>query len=160
MKNFIRRPRREPLSLQLTAMIDVFSMIVIFLVVGASHEHSDIIFPNGFVLPKSKSKEDHASSNEVIVSTEKVSFKKLNLELGIKEFSELDSEASTLRDFEKSLHDYVRSRDSKEVAQPLSLNIIADERVEYERLYSILKVFRKAGFQNIYFVASPKGAKS
>lgn len=160
MSYFIRRVRREPLSLQLTAMIDVFSMIVIFLVVGANHEHSDIIFPNGFVLPKSKSKEDHTSSNEVVVGLDKVSFKKLNIELSITEFSELDTEQSAVNKFESDISAYAKSVLASDASQTLSLNIIADERVEYERLYSVLRIFRKAGFQNIYFVASPKGAKS
>lgn len=160
MSAFIKRPRREPLSLQLTAMIDIFSLIVIFLVVGAHHENSDIIFPNGFVLPKSISKESTESTHEVVISLDKVSFKKLNLEINIADIEETDSEKVSVQDFEKGIEAYAKSVKLENSEKKLSLSVIADERVSYEKIYSILRIFRRAGFQNLYFVASPKEAKS
>ena len=74
MSDFIKMKRREPMSLQLTAMIDIFSMIVIFLIMGTAFGTSDVILPKDFLLPHSNSKEDAETAPQLVISLDRVEF--------------------------------------------------------------------------------------
>ncbi len=157
MSDFIKRPRREPMSLQLTAMIDIFSMIVIFLILGTVSGAAEIEFPEGFLLPSSLSKENAESAPHLMISLEKVEFKALKLEYPIENFlGEASSESPALVELTQKLKDYAKGLPITSKSSGLLLNVMADERVTYDKVFDVLRVFRGSGFETLLFVTTPK----
>ena len=67
-----KRKHREPLELQLTAMIDIFSMMVIFLIFGTVIGAAEMVFPSEVKPPLSRSKESTESAPQVTIVGAKV----------------------------------------------------------------------------------------
>jgi biopolymer transport protein ExbD len=159
MEFFIKRPRREPFALQLTAMIDIFSMIVIFLIMGTVFGSSDFIFPADFILPQSASKENSEPAPQLIITQDSVEFKPLQLKIPLKDFV-TDPDGAGIKDFSRTLRSYAGKLPESAKTSGNLLNVMTDERVAYEQAFEVLKVFRQAGFDTLLFVTTPRNVSS
>jgi biopolymer transport protein ExbD len=140
-----KRPkRREPLELQLTAMIDIFAMLVIFLLKSTVFGAVDVQVPQDMRLPSSMSKESLETSPKVIINSDRV------------EASFLSKSAIRLEDvgsLKPAIQKYITELPKDSGAQATTLSVLADKEVPYRKIYDVVKVFREAGFGNVMFIA-------
>src|SRR3954463_3161754 len=81
-----KKHRRHPIELQLTAMIDIFAMLIIFLIKGTVFGAVDVVIPEGLLLPLSSSKETVEPAQQVIVGNGTVDVAFLDVKLPIGAF--------------------------------------------------------------------------
>ena len=150
---FDRKARKQPIELQLTALIDVMSMLVIFLIKGTVFGASDMLVPNDMKLPESVSRESAESAPQVIISKSKVSVS----------FSKETYDLSAFRDnggptgLRKQLKAYVAALPAVARTSGVLLNVVADKLTPYKDVFDTVKVFREAGFETLLFVATVPG---
>lgn len=169
--NFGKKHRREPLELQLTAMIDIFTMIVIFLVMGTVIGVADVTVPKGAKLPKSSSVESLDAAPQVIFNTQDTPNGKITTTIELKAFSaEMkafppiavedfrprmdDGKNAKIEDLKVALRKTISRLSSEQRKGGVLLNVVADQATSYRDLYDVVKVFREAGFESLLFVAS------
>lgn len=150
------RKHREPLELQLTAMIDIFSMILIFLIMGSVFGGVDIVVPNGVKLPRSKSSELSSSALTVAITSDQVQVTGLeNKNIPLNEFRRdrvhSSGSVNALRGELKKAIDKM-SKEEKDKGVPL--NVVCDEKAPYRDVFDVMQVFRGSGFNTILFVAT------
>jgi len=149
-----RPPRKEPISLQLTAMIDVFSMIVIFLILGTVFGASEVVLPGGIKLPSSISKEGMDTAPRIVIHKGKVTSNFFKDTYDLARFQAPEGSA-VLSALQKELKQYAKPLTSGE--GPKLLSTIADRETEYQEVFSVVRVFRLAGFETLMFVATGEG---
>ncbi len=153
---FPKKERREPIELQLTAMIDVFSMIVIFLIFGTVFGAADMVIPPGMEIPKSMSKEGIESAPRLVIEKNKVGISLLNETFGIEQFRNPAARAALKEKLKPALTAFQnKKKENKEVVAPL--NLVADRDTPYSTIFDVVVVFRELGFNTILFVANAGG---
>jgi biopolymer transport protein ExbD len=144
--------RRHGFELPLTPMIDLFSMILIFLVLGTTFGSSDMNIPQGLVLPKSRSQESPESAPQVSIwqGNAKPSFleEPLSVKILLEPGHETEAEA-----YRKKISDYVASLPGEARGSGVLLNVIADRDTPYREVFAVSKFFREAGFESLLFAA-------
>lgn len=154
---FIRRPRRQPLELNLTPMIDIFSMLVIFLILGAMHGQSGMELPASLLLPESNSKESAELAPQLILTPERVEFRPLGIALPASAFENAsDGSVAEIENLKSRLAEYTKTLPASVTGAGLLLNVISDKNMPYRKLYNILGVFRESGFETLLFVTQPE----
>jgi len=164
MNEFRRRHRKEGMELQLTAMIDIFTMIVIFLVMGSVIGVAEVAVPEGMKLPKSFSVEGVDTAPQLIIGRDQ-SVQLRNLSVGyplsdrlkVTDFSDPNGSAGR-EQLRVEIEKVTRNPENSGKAQ--ILNILADRNVSYREVFDVIQFFRRAGFESLLFVASgeKKGA--
>ncbi len=154
----VRRHRKEPLELQLTAMIDIFSMIVIFLIFGTVFGAADIVVPGSIKVPKSVSKEGAESAPRLVLDANEVMFSGSGEKAPLSWFKGQDEDSRAKADaFKGRIREYVAKLPESAKGSGVLLNVIADQDTPYEDVFSVIRVFREAGFQSLLFVATGEG---
>ncbi len=154
---FTNRVRKEPLQLQLTAMIDVFSMIVIFLIFGTVFGAADMVIPSDMLIPKSTSKEGIESAPRVAILKGQVTMSQLDQAVSINDFRTQigkDQIKAKLAPFLKSYQDKKKATKESSVNP---LNLLADQETPYSEIFDVISLFRELGFNTILFVATGEG---
>ncbi|MBU6154165.1 MAG: biopolymer transporter ExbD [Bdellovibrionales bacterium] len=152
-----KKTKKGPVELQLTAMIDVFSMIVIFLILGGVFGATDIVIPGDMKIPKSQSKEGIEAGPRVAILKDQVLFSMTAAPIPLEDFraSVRDKTIARLRpEFEEYSK---RQKESKATVFPL--NLLADQNTPYQDVYDVVAAFRSMGFNSILFVAQGEGVK-
>lgn len=167
--NFQRKTRRQPLELQLTAMIDIFTMIVIFLVMGTVIGVSEVSVPPNLKLPKSFSVEALDSAPQLIVDRKTdgpqpetvIRLKSLSAEtaelepIPLEDFRPAVSASKPrILDLKAKLKERLAKLTPEQRAGGVLLNVVADKATPYADLFDVIKVFREAGFESLLFVAT------
>lgn len=155
---FKKTKRRPFLDLQLTAMIDMFSIIIIFLILGTAMSTTDIHLPPQMFLPFSGSRENAESAPriEILKQSLKVPFLK-DLEVPLSEFKLENTER--LLNLENQLKQFQNTRANEKsragilANKKLLLNVMADSATPYEHIFDVAKFFRQRGFETLLFVA-------
>ena len=151
-----KKEKKEPLELQLTAMIDVFSMIVIFLIFGTVFGAADMVIPPGIEIPKSISKEGIESAPRVAILKNEVTISLLNEPMPLSLFRSAAGKDTIKAKLKNVLAPYVdKKKDSKSSVIPL--NFLADQDSPYAEVFDVIVVFRELGFNSILFVANGGG---
>jgi biopolymer transport protein ExbD len=155
---FSKKHRKEPIELQLTAMIDVFSMIVIFLIFGTVFGAADIVIPTGIEIPKSLSKESLETAPRVVITKKEV-FLNVSSDLppvSLEDFHSGGGRERVKKVFRPVIGDYLKKKkESKESVAPL--NLLADLSTPYADIFDVVVVFRELGLNTILFVANGVG---
>jgi len=152
-----KKPKKGPVELQLTAMIDVFSMIVIFLVLGGVFGATDIVIPGDMKIPKSQSKEGIEAGPRVAILKNEVQFSMAKSPIPLKEFFGAGA-VEALERLKPEFEEY-RKRQNASKSTVLPLNLLADQTTPYQDVYHVVAAFRKMGFNSILFVAQGEGVK-
>jgi biopolymer transport protein ExbD len=154
-----KRHRREPMDLQLTSLIDVFSLLVIFLVLTSVFGASDLSFPSEIKLPKSKSEESVESGPTVVITSQEVKLSSPLLSVPLEEF-ELQK-ASTSPSIAE-----MKSKISEELAKsnattnsPRQLSVIADHKTSYQTVFNVIALLRTAGYESLLLIADTEVQK-
>ena len=151
---FPPRRRRESLELQLTALIDVFSMIVIFLIFGTVFGAADMTIPKELQLPKSYSKEGIDSAPQVILQKGQVKFSIGNQTLPLADFKSEEGRKHVQETLKASAQAFQDKRKGSAGGNITAINLVADQTAVYEDIFDVISVFRRLGFDSIFFVAS------
>lgn len=167
MSSFLpERPhRREPFSLQLTALIDVFSMIVIFLILGTVFGAAEMVLPAGVTLPWSISKESADLAPRLTIGKDFVEVNVSDVagrQFPISEFRQRDEKSQNfgaIPQLKMSLQKYVSELSKMEKDKGVFLNIIADASTPYADVFDVVRVFRESGFEGMLFVAAGEAKK-
>ena len=154
MNDFIKAPRREPLALQLTAMIDIYSMIVIFLILGTVNGAADLALPSDLRLPRSMSQESMDAAPRLIFTGDQIQFPVADVRGPVDAFRHVDGpELAGIRDTLKAYVD--RLPPAAKTAGTL-LNVVADRDTPYADIFDVVKVFREVGFDTLLMVTVGK----
>ena len=146
--------QHEPPELPITAMIDVFSMIVIFLLLGGAFGSSDIKIPKGTVLAKSV-------TEEAAIAAPQVHWTEGGLDA---EFVSSKLDEAVLREgggevyesFKNKLKTYLGAMPAHVRTSQKPVNLVADAGTPYETVFRVIKLLREAGFENVLLVSSPQ----
>jgi biopolymer transport protein ExbD len=143
------KKRKKVITLQLAPMIDVFVLIIVFLIKGTILEETAITKPSGVNLAQSISKENSESSPQVIIAGDRVEFKMIDQTRPVAQFTEDDFDPRdpifhALKQFQE---------ENKSVESANHINVISDRATSYKVVYNVVKVLRLSGFQSMLFVA-------
>jgi biopolymer transport protein ExbD len=159
MDFFTRRHRRPLFELQLTAMIDIFSMIVIFLIKGTVFGNTDASVPDSIKLPQSISKEMTEAAPQVTITKDSVWVSNHTTPLPLSLFLETE-QPRAISDLKNEMKSYLAKLAPSVKARGVFLNIVADKDAPYRDVFRTLKVFRESGFETMLFVATGTGDES
>jgi biopolymer transport protein ExbD len=156
---FKRRHRREAMELQLTAMIDIFTLIVIFLVMGSVLGVAEVAIPEGMKLPKSRTIEGIDTAPQLIIRKDLiVQLKGLSLdfpssaEVPVADFLTKEGINPEVEKITAEIIKYAKPESLK--GKQSILNVLADKDVKYKDVFDVIQFFRKAGFESLLFVAT------
>lgn len=133
-------------------MIDIFSMIVIFLIFGTVFGASDMVIPPDMKIPKSVSKEGLESAPRLVIERDRVKISVWDSAVYPMEVFR-GGDASALRSLRTRLKTYVQELPEGSKRTGLLLNVIADRATPYRDIYDVVKVFRMEGFESLLFIA-------
>jgi biopolymer transport protein ExbD len=154
-----KKPHREPLELQLTAMIDIFSMLVIFLIFGTVIGATEFLVPKDLVLPLSTSKESTELAAQLVISPSQVIISvPENTEMNLNQFLN-DAVGPKVAALVEKIHNFLESESKKNKTTTKVLNVIAHKGLKYRDFFNVIKVFKGAGFDNILLIAQDDGGK-
>ncbi|MBC7396062.1 MAG: biopolymer transporter ExbD [Bdellovibrionales bacterium] len=151
---FPPRKKRQPMELNLTAMIDVFSMIVIFLIFGTIFGATDIVVPTGLEIPKSVSKEGLDSAPKLLIHEGKVTFSLSPEVIPLSAFKAPNERKQLQLRMQPVMDQYKERRKGTAGSGSTPINLVADQGAPYEEVYDVISAFRELGFDSIYFVAT------
>lgn len=156
MYNFDRDKKRvKVIALQLAPMIDIFVLIIVFLLKGTILESTAIDKPEDIKLAQSISREQSEVAPQVIITPTAVMFKMVNQERSINTYNqnELDVRDPIISDFKN----YIET--NKDIEGALHINVISDQSISYKVVYNVVSLLRVSGFQSMLFVAEGEGSK-
>jgi biopolymer transport protein ExbD len=143
------KKRKNVITLQLAPMIDVFVLIIVFLLKGTILEETAITKPAGVNLAQSMSKERSEAAPQVIISENKVEFRMINETRPLAQFNDdnFNPQDPVFQAFKKYISD------NRDVESSNHINVISDRAMPYRIVYNVVKVLRVSGFQSMLFVA-------
>lgn len=150
---FHKKPRREIVPLNVIPMIDVFSMIIIFLIMGTIFGEASIDVPNWLEVPKSTSKENVENAPRILITQNEVITNFNTQKIPLSEFRSNRFGSLEMQSFVSQIRKYVDSIPPEVRQGGVLLNVIADQSTPYRDIFDVMKVFRGAGFESILFVA-------
>ena len=161
----VRKPRRDGMELQLTAMIDIFTILVIFLIKGTVMGVSDMAVPSDMRLPTSLSREMVESAPQVIIDKDTVrvsSLGKAGIEVPpvpLVDFkTSFNSKVASVEALKTTLEAYIKGLAPEQKLAGSILSVIADRGAPYSDIFDVIKVFRVSGFDALLFIGHPEGS--
>jgi biopolymer transport protein ExbD len=151
-----KKKHRHVLDLQLTAMIDIFSLIVIFLIKGTVFGVSDLPLDAGIKLPESRSKEALETAPNVQLVGDLVRFSAAEGAVskdGVP-LAELAAGGPGRERLESEIKDYLAKLPAEARGSGVLLGVIADRDAPYSKIFSVVRFFRQSGFDSLLFVAA------
>jgi len=146
------RRKRGDFELPLTPMIDLFSMILIFLVLTTTFGAADMNVPAGLFLPKSRSKESPESAPQVALWQGKARASFLPEDFSVKFLLEPGHEVE-IEAYRTKLKAFVAALPGEARGSGVLLNVIADRDTPYREVFAVTKLFRESGFESMLFAA-------
>jgi biopolymer transport protein ExbD len=143
--------KSKTLVLNLTSMIDICAILVIFLVMGTEIGQADLVTPEGLKYPRSFNKEVIETAPQVVVFRDEVDIRFTGRKIPLQTFRNVEDEV-TKRAIDE-INKYVAEIPPKLKGSGVLLNLVADRDVPYKTIYEVSKFFRQNGFQSILFVA-------
>jgi biopolymer transport protein ExbD len=153
---FEKRKSRPPLTLNVTALIDICSLILIFLVMESYFGESSIVVPTGMAIPKSISKESVENAPKILITDREVTASFLPQPIPLNVFR---GDNAQLTETKAKIKAFVGAIPAQARTSGVLLNLIADQKAPYKDIFDVVAVFREAGFQSILFVAQANGDK-
>lgn len=147
----IESQKRRPLTLQLAPMIDIFFLIIIFLLKSTIVADVSIVFPSQMHPPISKSKESLETFPEVVLNESEVQMGFLNETKKISELDSLTEDQMAL--LKAKVEAYIKSKDEKVRSQFVNVNFITSRENQYKNIFAVVKFLRQIGFQSVQFIA-------
>jgi biopolymer transport protein ExbD len=149
--DFSEGKKRHVDQLQLTSMIDIFTLIIVFLMKGTVIGGSSVDFPKDMRAPTSMSKEGLETSPQVVIFNNEVEFKMINLKISIEQLKQGNS--VDYQKTMKSLSEYLVGLSGENKNLMSQINILADGQSPYANIFSVVKILRIAGYTSMLFIA-------
>ena len=143
--------RKRPITLQLTTMIDVFVLIIIFVMFSTVLGGVAIVIPPNMKTAKSVSKEAMETAPQVVISTDKVLFPTLKTEYPLSFF--FNQNPAELAQLKAMVGDYIKNAANESKNSVVNINVVADAGTPYKTVFNVVKVLRLSGFQSVLFIA-------
>lgn len=143
------KKRKMVIQLQLAPMIDVFVLIIVFLLKGTILEETAIALPKDVALAQSISKETSQVAPQVVITKDSVNFKMIDKTKPLEEFvrDDFNSRDPIIQEFKNFIVV------NKDVEGAELVNVISDSSTPYRVVYNVVKLLRISGFQAMLFVA-------
>ncbi len=154
MNNDFLMQRKKPkpiVQLQLTTMVDLVTILILYLLVSTVFGVSDLSFPPELRLPSSLSKEQIDSAPQVLVYNGKIQFSPTQKEISLAEFASGSGRGLELLSEIKGEFQSQKKRMGK---QPVLISLIADREEKYSVIFSVVAQIKRTGFDTVLFVAS------
>ena len=143
-----QRKRRSVITLNVTALIDVCSLIIIFLILGTAFGASSLDIPKDVLIPKSISKENLDLAISVQIENQVVRFGADSFALA----SFVETAPNRPAIIEKIKGELARLPNLTKQSGIL-MNFIADYRVPYQDIYNVVATLRASGVDSVLFIA-------
>lgn len=145
-----RRVAKEVKSLNITSLLDIMTILLVFMIKNVAMDVSQRNAPEGMKLPLSVTKEDLMKKGQVIsikIYPNRVLYGVENFKVGSPtELMRNKNLQSTLVRYLEKEAKYIKDNGNKP-----SLLIQADRNVKSKYISSIIKISTRASFANIYF---------
>lgn len=143
--------RKQNMALQLAPMIDIFTLIIVFLLQSTVIGTTSVTFPPDLNPPQSKSVEDLENSPSVEIYSDRVEFKPSNTKIPVETF--LSDYGKKLDADKAAIQSYLQKNGPIDPTDSNHLNVIADRATNYELIFQVVKFFKEAGFHSVLFIA-------
>jgi len=150
----IRRSQSEP---QLAAMIDVFSILIIFLIAGTVMGTTSIALPEGLQPPKSRSNETPTTAPQLTVYDDQVTLGFVDKRFPLQAFLVENSNEAEIERFRSEVKKFLIENDGRPEAE--AINFVTDRATPYRSIFEVVKRVREAGFKSILFVSKAQAKK-
>ncbi len=156
---FPTKKKKKLIGLQLAPLIDIFVLIIIFLIKGTVMSGAAITPPADLKPAKSKSPESVEPAGQIYITQNEVYFPMINEKVSTTEFlkqiqeNTVEKLSGASAQVAKKLSGYVKAIPAAEKKSGLLLNFLADANIDYKTTFEISKFCREIGFENILFVA-------
>ncbi len=156
---FPKKKKKTLVGLQLAPLIDIFVLIIIFLIKGTVMSNASITPPADLTPALSKSPEGMEPAGQVYISQSEVYFSMINERIPLPEFMQQIQENTNEKfsghsaELTKKLKAYIQNVPTTDKKSGILMNFLADTGTEYRTVFEIAKFCREIGFQNILFVA-------
>lgn len=149
------KKRKSVIVLQLAPMIDIFVLVIVFLLKGTVMSETVISTPDIVEFAKSESRETTEIAPEVYISQTEVDFRMIEHRMSIYEIlrDELDPKDPVFDKF----REFNASNPEMSGNTLMHINVVADYRTNYKTLYHVVRLLRQAGFKAMLFIAEANG---
>ncbi len=149
-KNRKRRLKRESRSLNITSLLDIMTILLVFMIKNVSMDVSQRNAPEGMRLPLSVSKEELLKDAQIVsikVYPDRVLYGSDNMKIGSPQDLMTNKKLQgVLIRFLKKEAEAIKKNGGKP-----GLLIQGDKRVKCKYITSIIKISTRASFANVYF---------
>ncbi len=161
----LRRQKKKAVvpKLQITAMMDMFTIIMIFLLVSFSSKPERMSLEDGMELPHSSAKMDYAKDVRLVLSTTALTLQGEVLgELTDARLGGIDPADLRSSDLYRKLCACREEADALAAAgespekNPSHLLFLCDKRVPFETINQVIKTAGMAGYPNLQFAVLEK----
>jgi biopolymer transport protein ExbD len=148
---FVPRKKKQIVHLQLAPLIDIFVLIIFFLIKGTYMGQASIEIPRNLKPAMSVSTEGMDLAPEVFAYEDSVFLKMIDKKLSSNLFDQGQDPrlAAVKNDFKK----YFENISGKKKTEVRMVNFVADSKVSYQTVFNITAFLREVGFQDILFIA-------
>ena len=151
----LENTRRYPLRLQLAPMIDIFVLIIVFLLKSTIVADVSIVFPREMHPPMSKSKEALETFPEVVVTETQIIVSMIGETLDISSLENLNDDK--MAELKGKVDYYAKTKYEKVRSAAIQVNLITYRGNNYRNVFTSVKFLRRIGFQSVAFIAEGEG---
>ena len=147
-----QKKRRSVITLQLAPMIDIFVLVIVFLLKGTVLSETVISSPEIVDIAKSESREVTELAPEVYITEKDVDFRMIQEKVPLAEIlnEEIDMADPKIAKFKAYIAQSQQSVDGNALVH---VNIVADYKTSYKAIYHVIRLLRIAGFKAMLFIA-------
>lgn len=153
--NFEKKHRREPTEPQLATMIDVYSILIIFLIAGTTMDSSTLNIPADFNMAETTSSSNSVNAPQATLKNGVLQINFINEKVSI---NEIENSSVKLENIAIKLKSYLAKVDlenkkkNTELQLLQSVNLLAEKSTPYKDIFTTIKYFRGYGFQNTILI--------
>jgi biopolymer transport protein ExbD len=149
---FSKKHRRHPPEPQLAALIDVLSILILFLVAGTVFGQSSVELFQDIILPISQSKENVNAGPQVSVSKASVTDAFLKRPVPIESY--INEDQNLQQELNSAVKAYMEAPVALEGGN--LLNVVADKNLSYRNVFKVIKMYRQAGIKSVLFISESR----
>lgn len=145
------KKRKGVIYLQLAPMIDIFVLVIVFLLKGTVLTETAVTSPELVEVAKSESREVTELAPEVYITEKDVEFRMIQEKIPLAEIlkDELDMSDPKIAKFKG----YIEGSRTVDGNTLMHVNIVADYRTSYKAIFHVVRLLRVAGFKAMLFIA-------
>lgn len=143
--------KKGMIVLNLTSLIDISAIIIIFLVMGTVFGTSSIEPSPDMKFPKSFNKEMIENAPQITITDTLIEVPFIHRQIEL--INILESREEKLKVVQVELKKYVEAMPAEVKGSGVLLNVLADRKTPYKTIYEVSNFFRQVGFQSMLFVA-------